>query len=189
MNTQTTRMDYDSPWKVKLLDYGQDRLALEENLNPFAVVVLAHLQTIATSPKAVARRDAKFRLTRLLYVRNYTRKKIVELLRFIDWIMVLTLALEAEFAQAVDEYEEQYKMKYVTTFERRGKEKGRQIGLEEGIEQSIVNILIRRFGGVTELLQEKIEQASLSQLELLVVEAAVIFDLEAFIDFVDETLS
>jgi flagellar biosynthesis/type III secretory pathway protein FliH len=189
LDTQTTRTDYDSPWKVKLLDYGQDRLALEENLNPFAVVVLAHLQTIATSPKAIARRDAKFRLTRLLYERNYTRKKIVELLRFIDWIMVLTLALEAEFAQAVDEYEEQYKMKYVTTFERRGKEKGRQIGLEEGIEQSIVNILIRRFGEVTELLQEKIEQASLSQLELLVVEAAVTPDLETFIDFVDETLS
>jgi hypothetical protein len=103
--------------------------------------------------------------------------------------MVLTPALEDEFVQAIDEFEEQLKMKYVTTFERRGKEKGRQMGLEEGIEQSIVNILIRRFGGVTELLQEKIEQASLSQLELLVVEAAVTPDLETFIDFVDETLS
>jgi hypothetical protein len=182
------RVQFDFP-AVKLLDYEQERLALEADTNPFAVVVMAHLQTMATSPKAVARRDAKFRLTRLLYERNYTRKKIVELLRFIDWIMVLTPALEDEFVQAIDEFEEQLKMKYVTTFERRGKEKGRQMGLEEGIEQSIVNILIRRFGGVTELLQEKIEQASLSQLELLVVEAAVTPDLETFIDFVDETLS
>lgn len=182
------RVQFDFP-TVKLLDYRQDWPALEENPNPFAVVVMAHLQTIATSPTAVARRDAKFRLTRLLYERNYTRKKIVDLLRFIDWIMVLTPRLESEYIEAVDEFEEQYKMKYVTSFERRGQEKGRLIGLEEGIEQSIVRILVRRFGDVSEELREKIESASVPQLELLVVEAAVVADLETFADFVDEVLN
>lgn len=103
--------------------------------------------------------------------------------------MVLTPRLESEYIEAVDEFEEQYKMKYVTSFERRGQEKGRLIGLEEGIEQSIVRILVRRFGNVSEDLQAKIESASVSQLELLVVEAAVVADLEMFADFVDEVVN
>lgn len=182
------RVQFDFPI-VKLLDYGQDWPALEENSNPFAVVVMAHLQTVATSPKAVARRDAKFRLTRLLYERNYTRKKIVDLLRFIDWIMVLTPRLESEYIEAVDEFEEQYKMKYVTSFERKGQEKGRLLGLEEGLEQSVIRVLARRFGAVPKQLQEKIEEASISQLEILLDEAVVVPDLEIFADFVDEVLN
>jgi hypothetical protein len=178
------RVQFDFP-AVKLLDYGQDWPALEENPNPFAVVVMAHLQTMATSPKAIARRDAKFRLTRLLYERNYTRKKIVDLLRFIDWIMVLTPRLESEYIEAVDEFEEQYKMKYVTSFERAGHRRG----LEEGIEQSVVRVLARRFGNVPEGLREKIESASISQLEILLDEAVVVADLETFADFVDEVVN
>lgn len=182
------RVQFDFP-AVKLLDYRQDWPALEENPNPFAVVVMAHLQTMATSPKAVARRDAKFRLTRLLYERNYTRKKIVDLLRFIDWIMVLTPRLESEYIEAIDEFEEQYKMKYVTSFERRGQEKGRLLGLEEGLEQSVIRVLTRRLGDVPEELREKIEDASITQLEILLDEAAVAADLETFADFVDEVLN
>jgi flagellar biosynthesis/type III secretory pathway protein FliH len=182
------QVQFDFP-TVKLLDYGQDRSALEENPNPFAVVVMAHLQTIATSPKAVARRDAKFRLTRLLYERNYTRKKIVELLRFIDWIMVLTPTLEVEFEQAIDELEEQYKMKYVTSFERRGHRIGFEEGLEQGLEQGIVRVLTRRFGTISEELQGKIKEASVSQLESLLDEAAVVPDLETFTNLVDDILN
>jgi flagellar biosynthesis/type III secretory pathway protein FliH len=103
--------------------------------------------------------------------------------------MVLTPALEAEFAQAVDEYEEQYKMKYVTTFERRGHRIGFEEGLEQGLEQGIVRVLTRRFGTISEELQGKIKEASVSQLESLLDEAAVVPDLETFTNLVDDILN
>jgi flagellar biosynthesis/type III secretory pathway protein FliH len=107
--------------------------------------------------------------------------------------MVLTPALEDEFAQAVDEFEERYKMKYVTSFERRGHrigfEEGLEQGLERGLEQGIVRVLTQRFGTVSEELQQRINEASVSQLESLLDEAAVVPDLETFTNLVDDILN
>jgi hypothetical protein len=50
---------------VKLLDYGRDLGALETNENPFAVVVLAHLQAQATRGDPAQRRAWKFRLVKV----------------------------------------------------------------------------------------------------------------------------
>ncbi|WP_353571992.1 DUF4351 domain-containing protein [Candidatus Albibeggiatoa sp. nov. BB20] len=69
-------------------------------------------------------------------------------------------------------------MRYVTSVERIGMERGieqgilqgMQQGLEEGVQQGEQSILLRqltrRFGTLPELLQERIKQADLEQLEL-----------------------
>jgi hypothetical protein len=59
---------------VKLLDYQAHWEDLEASLNPFlnpfAIVVMAHLKTKETRKDFRARKEWKFRLTRMLYDRN-----------------------------------------------------------------------------------------------------------------------
>jgi hypothetical protein len=58
---------------VKLLDYQEHWADLEASQNPFAIVVMAHLKTKETRKDFTARREWKFRLTRMLYERDYTK--------------------------------------------------------------------------------------------------------------------
>ncbi len=128
---------------VKLLDY--DILKLEASDNPFAVVVLAHLQTKATHNQVNARYKTKINLTKMLYERGYSKKKILSLYRYIDWMMALPSELEEKLTAEITKYEETNKMSYVTNAERigyrRGVEKGlaegRKAGREAGIEKGI----------------------------------------------------
>ncbi len=103
--------------------------------NPFATVVLAHLTAQDTRRDPQSRRNAKFALTRRLYEKGYRREDVLELFRFIDWLLQLPAALEDSFWHEVQQYEEEQRMTYITTVERRGIEKGLEQGREEGLEQ------------------------------------------------------
>jgi hypothetical protein len=72
---------------VKLLDYQSRWSELEESQNPFAIVVMAHLKTKETKKDLPARKEWKFTLTRMLYEREYEREDIINLFRFLDWIL------------------------------------------------------------------------------------------------------
>ena len=47
---------------MKLLDYVVRRQELEQSTNPFATVILAHLDTLETREDQGERKDRKFRL-------------------------------------------------------------------------------------------------------------------------------
>jgi hypothetical protein len=100
---------------VGLLDYGEDWTALEANRNPFATVVMAHLKARETRNNAITRKDWKLRLTRRLYEQGDGREDILELYRFIDWLIELPEPLEAEFQAALVAYEGEATMRYVST--------------------------------------------------------------------------
>lgn len=123
---------------VKLLDYRQQWAALEATRNPFATVVMAHLQTQATRGNAPARGQAKLALMRRLYDLNYSRDEIINLFRFIDWVMQLPEELERRFWQAMHAYEEAQRMPYITSVERFGIQRGREEGREEGLRQGLL---------------------------------------------------
>jgi len=78
---------------IKLLDFRKDpdRLQTAKG-NPFAVVVEAHLLAMATRRDADTRLESKFQLIKRLYMEGYSKQEIVDLFRFIDWIMHLLLA-------------------------------------------------------------------------------------------------
>ena len=122
---------------AKLLDYEADLPALEEETNPFALVVMAHAGVRATVVDPYARLDWKFGLTRRLFERGYKRQQISSLYRFIDWVMLLPEELELEYDRRVDEYQEEHKMEYLSSMERRAMERGRQAGLLEGMQQGM----------------------------------------------------
>jgi hypothetical protein len=60
-------------------------------------VVMAHLQNRATRRDPEGRLQGKLRLVRRLYERGYARQDILELFRFIDWVLTLPPGLERRF--------------------------------------------------------------------------------------------
>lgn len=128
---------------VKLLDQTADEAALEANPNPFAVIALAHVKTQQTRADAVGRKVWKLRLVRGLYERGLNKVDIVELFRFIDWVMDLPEPLGIEFDQELHRFAKEKQMPFISPFERRaierglakGLEQGRELGLEQGREQ------------------------------------------------------
>jgi len=141
---------------VKLLDYRERWAELETSDNPFAIVIMAHLETQITRRKPLQRYDAKLRLAKLMYKRGYNRQTILDLFRFIDWIMTLPTDLSKQFLGEMRRFEENEKMPYVTSVERIGIEKGRQ----EGLRESIIRVLEVRFGPVSSRLRLLLEQVA-----------------------------
>ncbi len=105
---------------VKLLDYANREAALEEESNPFAKVVLAHLKALQTRRDPATRRFWKFRLVRGLYERGFSAENVRQLFRLIDWLMELPSPAQRAFRRELDEFEEGRRMPYVTSIERDG---------------------------------------------------------------------
>ncbi len=155
---------------VKLLDYESRWAELEAEPNPFAIVVMAHLKTKETKKDLQSRKEWKFRLTRMLYERDYQRQDIMNLFRFLDWILELPDGLKQEFKADLKRYEQEKQMPYITSIERMGIEEGRK----EGQRSLILRLLARQVGDVPKSLTDRIEQLPTAQLESLA---------EALLDF------
>jgi len=111
---------------IKLLNYAPRWAGLESSRNPFAIAVMAHLKTKETRHDAVARKDWKFRLTRRLYEQGYERQDVLNLFRFLDWMMELPEGLKQVFRDQLEQYEQERQMPYITSIEQSGIEKGRE---------------------------------------------------------------
>ncbi|MBF0179106.1 MAG: hypothetical protein HQM03_03655 [Magnetococcales bacterium] len=129
---------------VKLLDYPADEL--ERSDNPFAIVTLAHLTGKETRNHPEERLQQKKRIARMLYERGFDRQRVMNLFRFIDWVLHLPAVLEERFWKTLCHYEEDRKMRYVTSVERIGMRKGERIGRLEGKTEMLLKQLQVRFG-------------------------------------------
>ncbi|WP_404784927.1 DUF4351 domain-containing protein [Altericista sp. CCNU0014] len=145
----------------------RDRLdELESSTNPFATVVMTHLKVVETKRNVDRRKAWKFALTRALYEKSYQRQEILDLYRFIDWVMILPEAVEREFWQELQVFEEERKVTYVTNAERFGFERGIQEGLQH--ERSLIlRLLSRRVGILSSEVRSQVESLPLEQLESL----------------------
>lgn len=147
---------------VKLLDYVPQRPRLEGEANPFVTVVLAHLAAQETRHDHTQRAFAKFALTRRLYRLGYTRQEVLDLYRFIDWMMRLPPELEVVVLEQIRQFEQEQNMSYITTAERighaQGLEEGRARGIAEGRVEGRAEGLLQ---GIAALLEVKFGQAGL----------------------------
>jgi len=178
---------------VKLWDYRNKWAKLEKSRNPFSIVVRTHLKGLETMRSPKQRLRWKIDLCKALYEAKYSKKDIMELFRFMDWVLVLPEPLALQFNQFLQEYEGQKQMPYVTSIERlgmeKGLEKGRDEGRDEGIQlgilqqarEAVVEILRTRFKRIPKTLVtmiQKIEdQAFLSK---LLKEAVLVDSLKTF---------
>lgn len=171
---------------VKLLDYKSQLPELEQNPNPFSVIVIAHLQAQATRQKLEDRLQWKLRLVKGLYERGYGREDILELFRFIDWVMALPIELENQFDDELSAFEEDRQMPYVTSVERRAilrtTLKTRQ--------DSITDALEVRFGAIPEAVVEQVTQLNdTDQLQALFKQAILVESIDAFQKLLNESSS
>jgi Domain of unknown function (DUF4351) len=158
---------------VKLLDYQAQWAQLEQSQNSFAVVVMAHLKTQETKRNADDRKAWKFALVRRLYERGYSRSYVLNLFKYIDWIMILPEALKRSFWEELRTYEEERRMPYITSVE--------QIGIEKGERSFALRLLTRKFGELPDRTRDRLNALSIKQIELLgdaLLDFAVIGDLE-----------
>ncbi|MEC4818417.1 MAG: transposase [Scytonema sp. PMC 1069.18] len=156
---------------VKLFDY--ETTDLEQNTNPFAVLVMAHLRTQATTQNPQGRLQWKLSLIRQLYESGYTKDNIVQLFRLIDWMMALPKDLELMFDTLINRYEEEKKMPYITSVER--------VGMLKVRREVVIDALVTRFGEVPPEVVSQIENLyDLPVLKQLFKQAITISSIEEF---------
>ncbi len=149
---------------IKLLDYSENFDILLQNNNPFAIVVMAHLKTMETRTEPAKRFRWKFNIIKMLYQRGYSKQAVLNLLRFIDWIMALPEEMDRSLNEKIAEYQEENKMRYVTSFERIGIEKGLQKGLQK--ETKLIALQLKtRFGAIPKWVEKKLSAAATEDLE------------------------
>ena len=78
-----------------------------------------------------------------MYEGGFSREDILQLYRFIDWVLTLPAELEQRFLTEIQDREEERKMPYVTSAERIGIEKGIQQGIQQGTRQGEATLLIK----------------------------------------------
>lgn len=152
------RLQFDFP-VVKLLEYDQQKEELDSSSNPFAHVVLAHLAAQSTKRNNKRRRQEKFALTKRLYEKGYERQDIINIYKFIDWVMTLPDNLETEFQKDLAAYEGDRKMPYITSIERMGIEKGRK--------DMLIDLLNQKLNGLPTHVESQIEALSPEHLQAL----------------------
>ena len=154
---------------VKLLDYLDKLSDLEMSDNPFAIITQAHLRAKQTKNQPEVRYREKMSIMRGLRHRGFNRQAIIDLCRFIDWVLSLPEKLDDQFWKEQSNFEENQEMQYVTSVERKGEERGILIGekkgRQEGKAEMLTRQLQRRFGNLPAWANEKIAKAEPPALE------------------------
>ena len=142
---------------AKLLDYN-DPVALENNPNPFAIVVMAYLKALETRHAPDQRFAWKWRVIMALYERGYGKQDVIHLFLFIDWVMTLPVELKAGFSQQLIAYEEDKKMQFVSSIEEYGMEKGMEKGMLAEAREMVAEAIGVRFSTLPAQIKNHLER-------------------------------
>ena len=171
----------------KLRDLAKNEAQLLRNPNPFAIVVMAQIKALETARADRQRRVWKATLAKLGHERGYSRRLILDLYTFVDWVMVLTPKLEREVDQEIEAFEKAKRMKYITHMERRGLEKGLERGRQEGQirsqQEAVLAVVETRFGEIPYELREVVTATDdldrLKQWHRMAIQLASLAEFEA----------
>lgn len=158
---------------VKLLDYESRWSELEQSDSPFAVLVMAHLRTQATTQDLAGRLQWKLSLIKRMYELGYSRDKIQQIFRLLDRLMTLPPELDLNFKAELDRFEAEQQMTYMTSIER--------IGRAQAIQESIAEVLEARFNQVPPELIEQVNKIyELDKLKQLLRQASITESISEF---------
>ena len=120
---------------AKLTDYRDKVDELLASDNAFALITVAHILTQQTRKQEQARFEAKLKLIRMLYQRQWNKQRVIDLFVVVDWLMKLPEWLDQQVWQEIETIEESEKMQYITSVEKIGIAKGRLEGHLEGVSK------------------------------------------------------
>jgi Domain of unknown function (DUF4351) len=113
----------------------------------------------------------------MLYERGWSEQEVIDLYRFIDWVLTLPLELEAAFRDDLETYERGKNMPYISAIERMGEARGEARG-----KIDLINLLLaRQVGAISAETAEEIKKLPIEQLDRLAL------DLMDFTSIVDLT--
>jgi len=142
------RVKFDFP-VIKLAEMVKNWEALEKSNNPFAIVTMVHWRAIKTAKNKTQRVNEKLSLIKHLYKKGFSRQDIVNLLRFIDWIMDIPKDLEPLFNQKIEKYEKETKMYYITQMQKPsfelGIKEGEKVGEIKGYAKMLSILIAKQF--------------------------------------------
>ena len=120
-----------------------------------------------------------------LYEQGFSREDILELFRFIDWLMALPEEMERCFDEEITHYEEEKQMSYITSVERIGIQKGIQQGIQQGrlqnAQEAVLDALEARFATVPSSIAGAIHAVEdLSLLKQFLKQAITVDSLKEF---------
>ena len=162
---------------VKLLDYESRWEDLVLSTNPFAMIVMAHLKTKATTANPEQRAKSKWLLVRGLYDRGLEREQIIKLFQIIDRMMTLPNPLQQNLDFKIQKFEEERTMPLLSNMELRGVE----IGALRKAQDDIKTVLQIRLGQVPSDIEEALNNISdLSILEEMLKSAVIVNSLDEF---------
>ena len=119
---------------------------------------MAHLKAQETRRNMSHRLQWKLSLVKGLYEQGSSREDILELFRFIDWLLALPDALARRFEAEMIRYEEEKQMPYITSVERIGIEKGLEQGMLTDRREMVLEALDERFGEVPSSISDVINR-------------------------------
>ena len=150
---------------AKLTDYAEKVDELLASDNAFGLITVAHILTQQTRKQHQERYEAKLRLVRLLYQRQWDKQRVIDLFSVLDWLMQLPEWLNSQVWQELETIEESKKVQYITSVERIGIAKGIAKGRVEGVSRLLKKQLERRFGVLPQWVSDQLTSATEQQLE------------------------
>ena len=143
------KVKFDFP-VAKIADIVKDWKKLEKSNNPFAIVTMVHWRAIKTAKNKQKRVDEKLNLIKKLYQKGFSKQDIINLFRFIDWVLEIPEDLEPLFDKKLEKYEKEEQMYYITQMQRpsyeKGKKEGKKEGINTGISKTISLQIAKKFG-------------------------------------------
>jgi hypothetical protein len=166
---------------VKLLDWRGREAELEAASNPFAAIVLAHLQAVATKNDPRTRFNVTLSYCKALFRKGYSSQERAIILRVTDWLMDMPVELKKQLRYELKKIQEGDSMPYISSFEQFAKEEGLVQGLLKGEQQGLLKgrakgrlegqinaltvILKARFGEFAPEFAERLNEATEADLQ------------------------
>lgn len=164
---------------AKLLEVVSALPSFDGVRNPFAIIGLAHLKARETRTKPLERYEWKLYLVKILYANAFSKQNILEILRFLDWLLFLPKELEQQFRIDTSTLEKPV-MPYITSWERdsiiKGLEEGFEKGMKEGMQQGMQQGMQKVSALVSNLLlqgftvEQLVQMSEFSQEEILTIQ-------------------
>jgi len=118
-------------------------------------VILAQLAALETAGDNPKRMVTKFGLTKSLYLQGWNKSDVLDLLRFLEQILVLPKDLTLQYHHQVAKLEKELDMAYMTYVEKMWLEQG----VQKGESTLLLRLLESKFKTIPALYCQKIAEA------------------------------
>jgi hypothetical protein len=154
---------------LKLWEYNKPErwaeLEAQAETDPVALLVMAQLKTKLTQNRASERYDWKHRFLRRLFESRLKRQDIEDLLKYVDWMMMLPEPFEDRLDKEMEKMQGTQEVPYVTSWERRALKKGLEKGHREGKAELLKSLARHRFGEFDEDIVRRFDKADVDTLD------------------------